>query len=192
MTLQIPFDPQYGTTCPIPSDTHLILISAIRHQNLLGWDLFLCGFTSNYWNTVFYMAHSHSSSTKTIQLWDQKLVEESLNLYQFIWTTRNIFLHGTTKLEAEAKLRDRVLEQVNDIYKNPPKLHKRFRKINSIPLPQHLKFDTLHLQRWIQCLKPQSEVSKLILARESRSQLSLCQAYKRANMVLKPPDKYPP
>jgi len=70
------------------------------------------------------MAHSNSTSTETIQLWDQKLVEEALNLYQFVWTTRNIFLHGTTKLETKAKLRDRVLEQVRDIYKNPPKLEK--------------------------------------------------------------------
>jgi hypothetical protein len=70
------------------------------------------------------MAHSNSTSTETIQLWDQKLVEEALNLYQFVWTTRNIFFHGTTKLVAKAKLRDRILEQVRDIYKNPPKLEK--------------------------------------------------------------------
>jgi hypothetical protein len=119
MTLQIPFDPQYVHTCPIPTDTHLMLITAIRHQNLLGWDLFLRGFTSNYWNTVFTMAHCNSTSPKTIQQWDQKLVEEALNLYQSIWTTQNIVLHGTTKLEAKEKLRERVFEQVRDVYKNP-------------------------------------------------------------------------
>jgi hypothetical protein len=134
LTLQIPFAQRYIKSFSIPSDIHLTLLTAIHHQNLLGWDLFLRGFVSKYWNEVFIQAHSCSPSSSLTQIWDQKLIEGALTLTHSIWTTRNIFLHGSNKMEAKQKLCQRVLDQVQEIYRSPPKLHKRFRKIYSIPI----------------------------------------------------------
>jgi hypothetical protein len=142
LTLQVPFVHHYLNSYPISPDIHLTLLTAICHQNELGWDLFLRGFISHYWNEVYIQAHSSSPSSSPVQLWDQKLVEGSLKLIQSIWTTRNIFLHGTNKLEANQKLRERVLDRVQGIYKNPPKLNKHFKKIHSIPLQKRLQLDT--------------------------------------------------
>jgi len=49
IVLDLPFSKVYNISSEIPQSTYILLLDAIRHQNILGWDQFLCGYTSIYW-----------------------------------------------------------------------------------------------------------------------------------------------
>jgi hypothetical protein len=79
-----------------------------------------------------------------------------ITLYQAIWAHRNSFLHGNSQRDAQQKLRQRILSTVEDIYNNPPILHRRFSRIKHIPLNERMKPSTTHLQRWLKHIEYQS------------------------------------
>jgi hypothetical protein len=43
-----------------------------------------------------------------------------------IWNNRNQAVHGKTVVEAQLKAREAVLQQVKDIYANPPRIAPQF------------------------------------------------------------------
>jgi len=45
LVFALPFRNDFPVSFPIPSSKKLCLMDAIRHQNLLGWDRFICGYT---------------------------------------------------------------------------------------------------------------------------------------------------
>jgi hypothetical protein len=53
-------------------------------------------------------------------------------------------IHGEMKMEAASKLRDRVIQWTQDLYKTPPKLNKRYQKI-----PKRLKMIALNEAQYI-------------------------------------------
>lgn len=99
------------------------LISAIRHQNLIGWQTMLWGFTTWYWLQAYltlcdFLQESPNPS------WDVLITSTSIHyLYKNILDNRNKFLHGSTKSDQQQKLHLRVIQQVQAIYSNPLCLH---------------------------------------------------------------------
>jgi hypothetical protein len=53
ITLDIPFLPKFHNQEEIPPDTKPLLMTVIRHQNIIGWDNFVQGYTSIYWVYIF-------------------------------------------------------------------------------------------------------------------------------------------
>jgi hypothetical protein len=60
------------------------LLQAIRHQNLIGWNMFLKGFTSQYWNQL-YCTSTEISNNHKVSNWGVKVVENDLVLLRQIW-----------------------------------------------------------------------------------------------------------
>lgn len=174
-TLGIPFLHKYKVTTPIPLPSYKTLILAIRHQNIVGWSNFLRGYISSFWEIAYNTAHS-STMEKKCSNWAVQLVLASSELYHKIWKDRNQFIHGSNRQEARAKLREHILSQVHSIYKHPPKLHKRFPRVLSVPLHDRLKRSTLNLQCWLSRIDHQISVSHFLLKSRPSGQLSLLQA----------------
>jgi hypothetical protein len=72
------------------------LILAIKHQNIIGWDLFFKGYTSTYWIHVYNDLMQHAKKHNS-QNWDVKFVGAAITLYKDIWDARNKHIHGQTK-----------------------------------------------------------------------------------------------
>jgi hypothetical protein len=191
LALSIDFIPHYSVTEQSKAPDHLSLIIAICHQNLIGWDNFLRGFTSIYWNDLYQQAHAGYPSTPNPQ-WDVTLVAESVNLSQQIWYDRNSHLHGTsTEMALQLKC-ERVLEQVRQIYKRPPSLHSRFKPVTNIPIKTRLARTTTNLQRWISRIDQQKKETKFLVKTAPQTQMSLMQSIRRANIDIFINSKSPP
>jgi len=141
---------------------------------------FLRGFTSSYWNSFYNQAHSATTTCHLTSTWNQKLVQATLTLSQNIWQDRNKLLHGSTTAESKQKLQQRILAQVHETYRRPPKLHCRYALITKIPLQAHLNMSTPQLQRWLARLSHQVASSKTLMTHDAKRQLTLKQAYKGA------------
>jgi hypothetical protein len=102
VTLEIPFLPTFQKQDEIPPFRKTLLLNAIQHQNITGWDNFLRGYTSLYWLYIFQQLHIYDIENLS-QTWDKNLVESSINLLQQIWNDRNSHLHGSSKVEATHK-----------------------------------------------------------------------------------------
>lgn len=148
-------------------------------------------YSSVYWNQVYQISHSDNSPSFKLQ-WDRLLVEEAITLLWRIWSDRNNRLHGTTKDEAQQKLRDHIIGQVKQVYLSPPRLQKWYSKITDIPLSIRLKRNTTNLQRWLSRVNHQRKVSSIIRQRQANNQLSLMDAYRRAQVCIPDCRKYPP
>jgi hypothetical protein len=148
ITLDIQFLPSFHVQNEIPSLTKTLLMSAIRHQNIIGWDNFLRGYTSSNWTYVFQQSHTCDADHPSPH-WDKILVESCINFLQQIWSDQNTHLHGTSKMEAAQKLCELILGQVTQMYTHPPKLHSRFPKIETVPLHDCLRRSTTNLQQWL-------------------------------------------
>jgi hypothetical protein len=64
--------------------TSQALLLAIKHQNIIGLDLFRKGFISQYWSHAYYDLN-HTSVVHESNNWDVKLVECAIGLYKGIW-----------------------------------------------------------------------------------------------------------
>ena len=111
---------------PIPRETKFLLLAAICHQNLIGWDNFLKGFTSSMWKDV---QNHHPVGRGSGKPWDSALVEKILHLQNNIWDDQNLLLHGNGWQDAKRMRRERLLDTVRDVYKYPPKLNSRYPKV---------------------------------------------------------------
>jgi len=171
IALDIPFLPKFHNQEAILPDTKPLLMTAIRHQNIIGWDNFIRGYTSIYWVYIFEHSHSHDIVC-TSQTWDRSLVQHSVTLLQKIWNDRNVHLHGSSKAEAAQKFRVRVVHQVRQVYAHPPKLHKRFSAIQRILLHDRLRQSATNLQRWLSRINHQYYVSRRIQSHRKSDQLS--------------------
>ena len=188
LCLNVPYHPTPDCTTNTPL-YYSRIITATRHQNLIGWDMFLKGFTFIYWHEL---QTAYPSPEANVQHWDFTLVRSLLKLYTSIWDDRNAHIHGFTKEEAQTKLRERVIKNVMDIYNFPPKLHTRFPKVDSVPLQIRLRQSTTSLQRWMVQLKHQAKVSESLFTHASSTQLTLHQAFKGKTNSGDERKKFPP
>jgi hypothetical protein len=100
LTLDLLFSQTFTVISTIPKHIYKILLTAICHQNTLGWNKLIHGYSSIYWSQVYRELHSENSSSFKAH-WDRLLVEEAIILLWQIWSDRNTQIHGTTKVEAQ-------------------------------------------------------------------------------------------
>jgi hypothetical protein len=123
--------------------------------------------------------------------WDVELIKASIFLSTSLWADRNCFLHGNDKREAKDLLRIRTMERVKLIYKNPPRLDRRYAAVSTIPLESRLHHSTTTLQRWIKRVEHCTFVTKFLRNNPAHCQLTIPQAFARA-MRTESALKYPP
>jgi hypothetical protein len=117
--------------------------TAVRHQNILGWDNFLRGYISKYWGNI------GASQGERGKSWESKLTSSILRLHKEIWDGCNTFVHGKTIDEARHKAREAVLDRVKEIYKKTPSLASRYPSILEVSLQNRLKRTTDQLKDWL-------------------------------------------
>jgi len=114
------------------------LLWVVQHQNIIGWQLFIKGYTSDYWKSVFQCLQDPNMSGDS-QHWTVSLVSACLVLCKTIWTDRNTVIHVASRSEAQNFLHKRLIDQVYKIYSRPPKLHKCFPQIQAVSLQDRIK-----------------------------------------------------
>jgi hypothetical protein len=176
IVLHLPLYLTYQNPHPLLPNDNQIMLNAVRHQNVIGWNTMLKSFTSNYWCKL---QSSLQPVPDTSSYWDVKLVGQLLQLSSQLWKDRNTCLHGTSLVESKIHMRSKVLNHVIELYANPPKLHKRFPKISSILLSVRLRWNTLSLQTWLLRVKHHKQVSQSLFAHSDTSQPTIQQAFAR-------------
>jgi hypothetical protein len=73
LTLNIQYSPSYWNRTPSSYSISPMLLFAIRHQNILGWDAFLKGFMLRYWHLSYLEAHKQNPPHQQSN-WDEKLI----------------------------------------------------------------------------------------------------------------------
>lgn len=191
LLLQLPYNCQYIAPSKLTPTNKALLMLEIWHQNIMGWDFFLCGYTSTYWARVC-CSLSPFSSTAIMGQWNIALVDMIVSLLRQIWQGRNSFLHGSTRKESELKHRDRVQDQVCTLYKKPPKLNNRYPKVTKVPLHEWLQHSTTHLWQWLQGIDHQMQTTQHINWQRIPGQLPLTKFFQAIPHDRKAVGKYPP
>jgi hypothetical protein len=88
-TFDSPYSQSYHIDGIIPTENQARLLTALRHQNIIGWHNFLRGYIFIYWEELYYLAHESSSTSRNVS-WSIKLVEGAIDLYRKIWSDRNL------------------------------------------------------------------------------------------------------
>jgi hypothetical protein len=94
MELAQPGYPKTGTR------QSLTLLMAIKHQNIIGWDLFLKGYISIYWSHPYEDLKQHDEP-HNIPNREVKLTGAAIGRYKGIWDARNKDIHGGTTKESK-------------------------------------------------------------------------------------------
>jgi hypothetical protein len=190
LLLQIPYMRTYSVATALDAPHHYNLLTAIRHQNIIGWDLFLKGYTSKYWMTLYQVITSKSNHSRhpTPQR-DTKLVSLTIQLFKSIWEDRNQSLHGTSRQEASVKARKRILNKVHAIYRNPTKLASRYSQIKQIPLHDRLRHSTKVLQRRLTSMDHQWQVTTMINNKKTKGQLLFSNPFVEITFSLRNPSR---
>jgi len=75
IVLDLPDIPTISKKSTSYSSIPSCIITAFHHQNLIGWDNFLCGYTSTYWAHAFsHLCDLRYSTTK--KGWGKKTLEK--------------------------------------------------------------------------------------------------------------------
>jgi len=131
---------------PLPTVQNNILLTNICNQNIIGWDLFIKGYTSAYWHHTQLSISALNQYPPPPLKWDSSLVSLLLQLYSNIWGDRNSFLHGSAQKEDESKAMERIYNHIRQLYQHLPHLASHYPKIMAVPLVDQLCFHTTHLQ----------------------------------------------
>lgn len=176
---------QYNKSKSTPTTT--TLETALHHQNLIGWELFLRGYISKLWTTV-----TDNDTHESTNRWCDKLLPIIMQLHRKIWDGRNLHVHGKTIEETRLKAREAIINKVKTLYKHPPKLASRYQSILHIPLEQRLRRSTIQLKEWIHRIAHQQHVSEILFTTLPPGQLTLRDAYKRIGYSTHRNTDYPP
>jgi hypothetical protein len=188
LALQVPYVRLYCISIRSSPNQHQLLIQAIKHQNIIGWDNFLRGYTSIFWMDSYMSFFASPNMTATLCLtWDVELIRASIFLSTSLWADRNCFIHGTYY---ECVPWNGV-ERVKYLYKIPPRLDRRYAAIRTIPLESRLQCSTTTLQRWIKRVEHCTFVTKFLRDNPAHRQLTIPQAFARA-VRTESALKYPP
>jgi len=79
----------------------LLLLKAIRHQNLVGWHLFLKCYISSHWQTAHIKLQSENTNSTTP--WINGVVKATMLMTGDIWKDRNRAIYAASKQEALAQ-----------------------------------------------------------------------------------------
>ncbi len=104
--LMIPYHMMYTPSSTMhqhQSSTLSTLYMALRHQNLIGWHLLLRRFVSVYRMKAFQalMLEGDIKHQRQQKQWDYHVLRLSIEMYKSICDARNIFLHGTSSIDAQ-------------------------------------------------------------------------------------------
>jgi hypothetical protein len=88
-------------------------------------------------------------------------------------------MHGNNMQEHREFERKQVVNQVQEIYRDPPRLHQRFKQVSAIPLDCRLKSSTRTLKRWMHRLQHQMKVSNRLCTEIDLTQPTIHQAFKK-------------
>ena len=170
--------------------THSTTRTAIQHQNMIGWENFMCGYISCKWSTCYHQTNSKRSQSPTS--WSHGFLRSIMDLLVNIWTNRNQVIHGKNAEENRMKAREATIQKVKNMYQNPPKLAPRFSPITIIPLEQRIKRSTQQLKDWMTRVEHQKKVTAFLDATRPPGQLTIHQAFKNATARHDGKAKYPP
>lgn len=185
--LEIPSQHKYIYPSTLPSQMR----TAIKRQNLLGWDNFMRGYISTYWIKAQSSQSQQQKNTKG-DPWDFRFTRSTLDLHKAIWDDRNSFVHGKTIAESRAKARQAIQQQVREIYKKPPCLASRYHPITSVSLSDRLRHSTTYLSNWLHRVRHQIQMSDMLLNTRPPGQLTIKQAFKNAEKRAELIRRYPP
>jgi len=172
LTLNLPYDKVSSQwTHDFNSIPH-VLLWAIKHQNLVGWDNFMKGFISIKWKDV-HMQLSRESLQHSSTERDTQLTGAAINLSRGIGEDRNKRLYGENRKDHLVYLRSVILEQVRLVYQYPPKLHKQYARIQKVSLEDRLSRSTIHLIHWLNRIKHQKTISERLFQTQVCSQQSI-------------------
>lgn len=189
--LQVNSTNTYKATVSQTTEMKRKLTDAIKHQNIVGWENALRGYTSKYWMEAQRQDQHTMKDSKKRSPWNITLIRSLRNLHMKIWSDRNTHIYGTSLKENYQKLRQRTLEQVKNIYNKNAKLAPRYQAIKTIPLETRLCHTTQRLQQWIARIKHQKTMTEYLMANDA-TQLTIQEAFQRAKRCQEHPSKYPP
>jgi len=167
------------------------LLIAIKHQNIIGRDLFLKGYISTYWSHTFEDLRQQCEPHK-ISNWEVKLLGAAITLHKGIWDARNKHIHGSTAKESKIAQRIKIQEEVIRLYPHPPRLASRYQPIRKISLHNCLQKSTTHLRHWLSRINHQTGVFDLIRIKNRERQRSILSYCQNQNDDSKKMQKYPP
>jgi hypothetical protein len=153
------------------------LSDAQHHQNIIGWENALRGYTSTYWMKAQLSDQKIVKNNKKRAPWNTIFIRSLVTLHKKIWTDRNIHVHGLSIKEQHQKLRQQTLDKVRNIYQENIKLAPRYQAINTIPLDNRLRHTTQRLQQWIAQIEHQKIMTAYI--GNNTIQLTLKEAFMR-------------
>ncbi len=161
---------------------------AVRHQNIIGWDKFLRGYTSTYWMDSRHSFHPQTNKKN----WGNSITQIAIDLHKAIWSDRNTFVHGKDETERIQKARLAIEERIRCLYSNPPKLASRYHPITQISLHDRLRRSNTYLKQWLSRIEHQIQVSHFLSSTRPPGQLTIRQAFANAERIRASSHKYPP
>ncbi len=161
LTFDLPYTPPNATPSQHPSIIPPSLITAIWHQNLIGWDKFLLGYIFQHWTLAYVELNDSLISPPRVD-WDNQLISVIFFKYKGIWDNHNSFIHGSSRDESRQKRRARLIDQVAALYNRPPRLTSRYPPIRSLPINNRIKKSNIHLLHWLSQIRHQILVSQTI------------------------------
>lgn len=99
LTLDILYKQKYSAPTNLSSSDKQALLSMICQQNLIGWNLFLKGYQTESWLSIFRSLSSCIPSPQQCS-WDIHLSSLTSELYKGIWHDRNASIHGLSHKES--------------------------------------------------------------------------------------------
>jgi hypothetical protein len=115
MVLDISYSQLYSNSSNLDTRKKTKLINAIRHQNILGWDLFMKGIQSSYWAELYQDLYDNLKHHINHN-WSEFLIRSALELYKGIWEDQNKSIHGSSRKESHQRFWERVLQRVSELH----------------------------------------------------------------------------
>ncbi len=191
-TLNITSLQKYKSTQPLDTHCQRSLNTARQNQNIIGWNNFLRGYISKYWANTQELSWHGSPPTAKQSMSATNFTAAAIDLHRRIWEDRNTFVYGKTIQEAREKLREKVIQQVTQIYQKPPNLAPRYHSITTVPLQARLNKTTKELTDWLARIQHQQKVTELIRSTLPFGQLTLKQAFANHTCLKREGHQYPP
>jgi len=85
--LKLDYMDQFLPLSTLDLTAYSTLLSAVWHQNIIGWQLFIKGYTSDYWKSAFHCLQGPNMSGDS-QHWAVSLVSACIVLCKAIWDDR--------------------------------------------------------------------------------------------------------
>ena len=134
---------------------------SIVAQNAIGWDKFLSGMVSNYWEQAqtVYQEVSKDTKQRKSRTWTSGLLSSLWEFSHEIWMYRNTIKHGATVEEQQRQRRARIVLLVEERYRHRPHLDQRYNFLFRKPLLARLQEGNRALYMWLENVSNLSSIS---------------------------------